>query len=785
MAADASSRNAITARPNNLPAATTRFIGREQQIDEIGRLLGSSRLLTLTGSGGCGKTRLALQVAAVISELYEDGEWLVDLAVLTDAELVPQLVAQTLGVRDVPGRAVMDMVTDQLRNHVSLLILDNCEHVIGAAARLADVLLRGCPGVTILATSREPLRSPGETTWRVPSLSLPPPVGVSATLDDVLGFESVRLFVDRAQAALPGFTITPANSAAVQDICWRLDGIPLAIELAAARLRVFGIAQIAARLSDRFRMLTAGSRTAMPRQQTLQATVDWSYALLSEAERMVLRRLAVFAGGWTLEAAEAVAAGQAISAGAVLDLLAALVDKSLVAGEHHRGSMRHRLLETIRQYARERLDEAGETEAARDCHLNWSISLADECEPILRGPNAGTAMDRLEAELDNLRTALDWALQSKPDAALRLSGALGWFWWGRDYHSEGRRWLDRALAANREPTPARMKALHAAGWLAHHQRDLAEARALLEESLAIARDLGDRASVAWALHCLGRVAYFEKEPAAARSLGEQSLTVAQEVGDAALIAWAHHLLGLAAYIADDDPTARVHYERSLAIRRALRFPEGEGILLILLGLVAARQGNLVEARALYREGLTTIRELLGPWGLAMPLAALSHIAAANGQPARAVRLGATATRLSEAYQTPLIPLVEPFLAQGLDAARHALGELRYAQAWTEGQSMSPESAIAEALAVDIAPVTAAATPADHAKSTLFANLTPTELQVLRQLVGGSTTKEIAAELVVAISTVDRHITHIYTKLGARNRAEATAMAFKTGLVHTD
>ena len=785
MTADAASPDATATRPNNLPAPTTRFIGREDQIDEIRRLLGSSRLLTLTGAGGCGKTRLALQLAAGLSELYVDGVWLIDLAALTDAELVPQVVAQTIGVRDVPGRAVVDMVADHMRSHVSLLILDNCEHVIGTAARLADVLLRGCPGVTILATSREPLRSPGEITWRVPSLSLPPPVGVSATLDDVLRFESVRLFVDRAQAARPGFTITPANCAAVQDICWRLDGIPLAIELAAARLRVFGIEQIAARLGDRFRLLTAGSRTAMPRQQTLQATVDWSYALLSEAERTVLRRLAVFAGGWTLEAAEAVAAGQAISAGAVLDLLAALVDKSLVVGEHHRGSMRHRLLETIRQYARERLEEAGETEEAQNGHLNWALGLADECEPKLVGPDARAAMDRLEAELDNLRAALECALQSRPDAALRLSGVLGWFWWGRDYHSEGRRWLDRALATDGAPTPARMKALHAAGWLAHHQRDLAEARAWLEESLAIARGLGDRASVAWALHCLGRVAYFEKDPALARSLGEQSLAVAHEVGDASLIAWAHHLLGLAAYIADDDPTARVHYERSLAMRRELHFPEGEGILIILLGLVAARQGNLVEARGLYREGLAIVRELLGPWGLAMPLAALAHIAAANGQPGRAVRLGATATRLSDAYQTPLIPLVEPFLAQGLATARYALAELTYAQAWAEGQAMSLETAIAEALAVDIAPVTAAAMSEGQAKSTLFGNLTPTELKVLRQLVRGSTTKEIAAELVVAISTVDRHITHIYTKLGARNRAEAAAMALKTGLVQTE
>jgi non-specific serine/threonine protein kinase len=592
------------------------------------------------------------------------------------------------------------------------------------------------------------------------------------TVEGVEQFESVRLFIDRAQAATPGFAVTPANAPALREVCRRLDGIPLAIELAAARMRVFSVEQIATRLDDRFRLLAAGPRTAMPRQQTLRATVDWSYALLSEPERALLRRLSVFAGGWTFDAAEAVTASAGIQAYAVLDLLAALVDKSLVLAEPQRGAVRYRLLETMRQYARERLHEAGEAEAARDRHLAYFLGLAEEAEPKLRGPEARAVMDRLEEEHANLRLAIEWALHTGGDAALRLSGALGWFWWGRAYHTEGRRWLACALTTNPDRTAARMKALHGAGWLAHHQRDADEARALLAESLAIARELDDRWTMAWALHALGRVAYFENDPATTRSLGQDSLAVAEALGDGWLVAWALQLLGLAAYIEADDATARAHYERSLAIRRELGFEEGIGVLLCLLGLVAVREGDLAEALALHREALITVHGLLGPWGLCMPLAGVSRIAAGRGQPARAARLGAAARALSESYHTPLIPLFEPPLAEGLDLARQALGQAAYAQALGEGRAMSLDQAIAEALAVHSGP--AAARPPR--------SLTETELQVLRLLAGGRTTKEIAAELVVAVSTVDRHITHIYDKLGVRNRAEATAVALTSGLV---
>jgi predicted ATPase/DNA-binding CsgD family transcriptional regulator len=774
------------ATPNNLPLQLTSFIGREREIDQVERLLGTTRLLTLTGAGGCGKTRLALQVAAtaatgVAPGAYSDGVWLGELAALADPALVPQAVVSALGAREVPGATVTDSLVEYLRDRTVLVVLDNCEHVVGAAAELADALLRNCPGVRILATSREPLGGAGETTWRVPSLAVPPGSGTDdLALEQLTAYEAVRLLVDRAVAALPGFAVTAENASALAEICRRLDGIPLAIELAAARVRAFSVEQIAARLDDRFGLLTAGQRTALPRQQTLRAAVDWSYTLLSEPERTLLRRLSVFGGGWTFEAAEAIAASDGIHTHAVLDLLPQLVDKSLVIAEEHRGAARYRLLETIRQYARDRLREAGEADRTRDRHLAYFLALAEESEPKLRGPEDRRYVVRLEEEHANLRLALEWALTRSPggDTALRLSGALTWFWWLRSYHDEGRRWLARALAATPDRSAARMKALHSAGWLAHHQRHLDVARELLGESLLIARELNDRWTIALVLHHLGRVAYFDEDPATARSLGEDSLAAAEEVGDPWLIAWALHLLGLAAYIAAEYPKARAYYSRSLEIRRELGNQEGIGILLQLLGVVAVRQGDLGRAYELYREGVAVIHLVLGPWGLRMPLAGFAHIAALRGEPRRAVRLGGAAAAQTRSTSTPLIPLFETLLAEGLEMARQALGEEAYAAAWAEGRLLSVEDAIAEALGVEVAMPAAGPT---IERAGRVADLTASEVEILRRLAGGRTTREIADELVVAVSTVDRHITHIYAKLGVRNRAAATAFALNHGL----
>jgi predicted ATPase/DNA-binding NarL/FixJ family response regulator len=741
---------------NNLPLERTSFVGREREVEELKYLFGTTRLLTLTGSGGCGKTRLAIHVAADTASDYADGTWFVELAALLDPTHVVHAVAAALGLREATDRELTDSLIEFVRDRSLRLVLDNCEHVVEAAAHLADALLQASVQLHILATSREPLGCIGETTWRVPSLSQP---------------EALRLFTERARAARPELNLVDVDAPAVAEICRRLDGIPLALELAAARVRVLSVEQIAARLDDRFRLLSGGPRTAMPRQQTLEAAVDWSYALLSEPERSILRRLSVFAGGWSFEAAETVVAGAGVHTYAVLDLLAQLVDKSLVLAEEQHRAVRYRLLETIRQFASAKLQEADEALSTRDRHFHYFLQLAEAAEPKMRGADALEWMDRLDAEHDNLRAALAWSFEQDANAAVRLTGALAWFWWIRSYHTEGRRWLARALSATSGRSLARAKALHGAGWLAHHQRDLPKARSLFEESLAIGRELDDRWTAAWALHGLGRVAYFEKEPASTRSLARESLDVAEELGDTWLIAYALHLLGIAAYIEGDYATSRGYYERSLAIRREIGYQEGIGILLGLLGIVAVRERELARAHALFSEALSTMRGLLSDWGMSVNVAMFAGLAGAQGQLVEAVRLAGASASLREAWQTPLIPLIESVVDEVLARARQRLDPATYAAAWAEGQSMSLDESLAAAVAVEIAP-----TEQRHP-----CGLSGTEAQVLRLLATGRTTKEIAAELVIAVSTADRHITHIYNKLGVRNRAEAVALALKYGI----
>lgn len=474
----------INILPNNLTIQLTSFIGREREITEVKRVLGGTRLVTLTGSGGAGKTRLALQVAADVVEAYPNGIWLAEFAPIADPTLVPKIVASALNVPEQPGHNMTETLTDSLRRKTLLLVLDNCEHLLTDCAELTTALLRACPQVRILTTSREALGVPGETLWRVPSLSLPD-AGQVPTVEDMVQCEAVRLFVDRAVATAPEFAITPKNASAIARICQRLDGIPLAIELAAARVKVLAVDQIAARLDDRFRLLTGGSRIAVPRQQTLRATMDWSYGLLLEKERAVFRQLSVFAGGWALEAAEAVCVGKRIKKHAVLDLLAELVEKSLVEMETQDGEARYRFLETIRQYSWEKLVESKEAAAVRTRHRDWYLALAERAESELHGPQQGVWLERLESEHDNLRAALRWSKTEEggAEAWLRLAGALHWFWNIRGHASEGRDWLEGALSTKRDTSASvRARALCGAGILAWRQGDINRASMLLQEA---------------------------------------------------------------------------------------------------------------------------------------------------------------------------------------------------------------------------------------------------------------------------------------------------------------
>jgi non-specific serine/threonine protein kinase len=599
---------------------------------EVKQFLATTRLLTLTGSGGCGKTRLALQLAADVLEEYPEGVWLVELAALADPALVPQTVASALGVREEPGRPLTATLTEYLRGKQVLLVLDNCEHLLSACVQLADALLRGCPSLRMLASSREGLGIRGEQTYRVPSLTMPdarhlPP------LETVHEFEAVQLFADRARLSQATFLITLANAPAVAQICERLDGIPLAIELAAARVRALPVEQIHERLDDMFRLLTGGSRTALPRQQTLRALIDWSFDLLSEGEQTLLRRLSVFAGGWTLGAAEAVCMGENVEAWEVLDLLTSLVDKSLVPYDEQGGEGRYRLLETVRQYARDRLLDSGEAAAVWARHCDWCLTLAEQAEEGLHTTSQKAWLDRLEREHDNLRAALGWCSSDGPEAGLRLGGALREFWWVRGYHMEGREHLAALLAlpGAEAHTAARAKALHGAGRLAYSHADFETARAFFEESLAIQRGLGNKRGIAESLNLLGWAAHAQGDYGAARPPQEESLAISRELGHKHGIAWSLIHLGQGALEQGEYGAARTLLEEGLAISRELGHKEGVAGSLEPLGCVAHAQGEYEAARVLFEQSLAVSRELGGKDLIAWSLNGLGWVAHAEGE----------------------------------------------------------------------------------------------------------------------------------------------------------
>jgi len=655
--------------PNNLPVQLTSFVGRGRELAELDELLAPTRMLTLTGAGGCGKTRLALQLAADVLDRYPDGIWWLELAPQSDPLLIESALATTVGVRPLPGQTPLDAVVLQLTAHRALVLLDNCEHVLEPCGRLVEALLRGCPEVTVVATSREPLGVGGETTWRVPSLSLPPERAPGAAQS--LGHsDAARLFLERAVKVRPNFAVTDDSAPCVARICRDLDGIPLAIELAAARVRVLPIDRIAAGLADRFHLLTGGARGALPRLQTLRGSVDWSHALLDARERGLLRRLGVFQGGFTLEACEAVCADGDLDRYAILDLLTSLVDKSLVLVEERESLSRYALLETVRHYALDRLAEAGEVDRLRDRHADAFVALAESTRPNLAAdPRWGNL---LGADAANLYAAVDHTAATEPEKALRLCAALAYWWVLTGRLVEGHAALTRALdASTGQRSAQRCGALGWRGYLACFAglHELAERDAT--EALALALELGDRAIEARVLDVLG-ILRLLPDPRGALPTFERSAELARTVGDAWCLAEATQNAGWALCLMGEQAAARAKLEASYELARLHGFRDLVAWHWMMLGHTVYPTGDRKAARALWEcclEGASDIQDGLATYSLGLldvhagnPLEALHRLEPCRG---RMVSAG--------------VGLALPIVDGGIALAHAALGRLEEAR----------------------------------------------------------------------------------------------------------
>lgn len=620
-----------------LPCPLTHLVGRTQEIGAVTAGLRLSRLVTLTGTGGVGKTRLAIAVAEAIVEDYKDGVWFVNLAPISDASLAPQVIAALFAIREEAGHSRTETLMGFLKSKNLLLVLDNCEHILEGCAHLVESLVSSCPNIRILATTRQPLGLTGERIWRVPSLSMPDAQALSVQQKDraafLLEFEAPQLFLERALAIAPTFQIYAENAATIASVCRRVDGLPLALELAAARLRSLSIEELDARLEDQLGLLTGGSRTALPRHRTLRALLDWSYDLLSAPEKELLQRLSVFAGGWSLESADVVCAGTDNFRWEILDGLTDLIDKSLVVAEVREGRTRYGFLETVRQYAAEKLQANGGVETLQGRHRDWFAALAEEAEPHLTGSDQVRWLRRLDTEHDNLRAALSYAADGEGSAVgLRLASALCQFWLMRNCHAEGRAYLAKAQSRYEISGlwEARAKALKAEGRLAHKQGDYEAAKALYEQSLVLYRDLDDKEGIAGSLMGMGNVALDQSEYTPAAKLYHESLTLYRSLGDKKGIAGATGNLGLVAVTQRNYTAAKVFQAENLILQRELGNSNGIANSLTLLGGICAELGDYEQATAQYKESLALYEELGYRFGVAYNIGNMAEVARDKG-----------------------------------------------------------------------------------------------------------------------------------------------------------
>jgi predicted ATPase/class 3 adenylate cyclase len=752
--------------PNNLPIQLTHFVGREQELSEVERLLAGTHLLTLTGPGGTGKTRLALQAAAAVLEQFPQGAWLVELAPVTDPQIVVQAIANVLTVRDAPGRSLLETLIDYFRYKSLLLVLDNCEHLIETCAELSNSLLHACPNLKILASSREPLGISGEVAFRVPSLSLPEAsLNTSGdSLAELERSEAVCLFVERAQAVSPSFYLEQQNAPAVAMICRRLDGIPLAIELAAARVRVLSPTQIASRLDDLFRLLTGGSRTALPRQQTLKALIDWSWTLLSDSEKTLLRRLAVFTGGFNLEAVESicndpVSPGEAsLSEYEILDLLEGLANKSLIQVEEDASQARYRLLETIRQYALDQLLLSEEAHQLRDRHLAFFSHLAEQAEPHLQAAEMIEWMDRLERDVDNLRAALEWGLRTCSPAALIMAKGLAYYWMGCGQGTEGLRWLGTAVACLPDPPhsesgagldqatlqrqaiqaylfsgaamlavalgqslPAIQYSKEAEFWacasgnqhavcLALTMKALAQAtfetvnpqvRAAAEENLLLARQLGDLWLQCMILDTLARFASNLNDLAALSSYLQEHTRLAHQLNNPLHIVFTIYFSLYFSFMTGraNGDLLDIRREMEEGIRLSVRLKNN----VFVTGMrsefahILRRRGELDLALAIYKETIHGWLELGNLSAVAHQFECLAALAMSRGQPERAAYLLGAAQALRTRLHSEMEPHERPDYEATLSGIRLQLDQAALQSAWSTGEAIGLEQAMAYAL----------------------------------------------------------------------------------------
>ncbi|MEV0145623.1 MULTISPECIES: LuxR C-terminal-related transcriptional regulator [unclassified Nonomuraea] len=750
-----------------LPAELTSFVGRRQDIAEVKRLLAGSRLVTLAGVGGVGKSRLALRVAAEVRRAFRDGVCLVELAALESSGVLAQAVIESLRIVDHSSREPMDVLADHLRDRQILMVLDNCEHLLHECAVLAATLVRAAPGLRILATSRQALGAPGEQTMVVPALTVPGMNGQRPGGEPPECSDAMLLFAERARAVVPGFEITDANREAVTRICRGLDGIPLAIELAAVRLRVISAEQLLTRLEDRFGLLTTGSRARLPRQQTLRALIDWSHALCTEQERLLWARLSVFSGSLDLEAAEYVCAGDGIVAEEIVDVVIGLVEKSILLREEHGSMVRFRLMETIRQYGRDRLRESGEEAELRRRHRVWYHDLATRMHQAWFGPDQVTWYQLMRLEHDNVRSALDYCVSTpgEAEAGMTLAAALRYYWIAADSPREGRGWLDRLLAVDAAPVRARARALCVDARLAVLQSDFGVAAGLLAECRELGRKLGDDGIAGAAAYVEGLAAVLRSDLPEALGLLGEALECGRVTGDQMLVVNSLIYLGTARSLLGRADEAVDSFEECLRLCDTRRERWFRSYTLWTYGIEVWKQGDTRRAVEMEREAIRLKEPFKDPLGIALCAEALAWMAAGEGDGRRAATLLGALEEMRRAFGGPLFGHLSHYHDACEQAARAAIGDRRFETACRKGATMTPAQVIAYALRDDRR---TGERPRDSSP------LTRREMEIARLVALGMSNKAIAASLVIAQRTAEGHVEKILSKLGFSSRVQIAA-----------